>query len=145
MFERSLVSVNREIERLPVGERAAWQNRVRLVLAKAVAGAREEDAALDAGRHFGEGVAGLADGLLDGVKVIRPGEPGYDEAKRAAGALPVEWDLQLANELDKLNGAVSERVREVASGAAGAVSGIGVSLLPLAAVVLVAAYVFRRK
>lgn len=60
--------------------------------------------------------------LLDGVRVIRPGEPGYEEAKRAAqerdAKAPVEWDLALANWLDKAHGAVAQRAEQLAEGAA---------------------------
>jgi hypothetical protein len=57
-----------------------------------------------------------ANALLDGVKVIRPGEPGFDEAK-ANAVQPVEWDLAAANTLDALYVAVKERAEELANAA----------------------------
>jgi hypothetical protein len=63
-------------------------------------------------------------GLLDGVKVIRPGEPGFEEARaqevarlNAAQLSDVEWDLAFANWLDKVYGAASNRVAEVSTAA----------------------------
>lgn len=66
--------------------------------------------------------------LLKNVKVIRPGEPGYAEAvaaeaerKRLAAAPDVEWDLALANWLDRAYNTASDRVAEVATAAKDAV------------------------
>ena len=90
---------------LPPNERPAWD----LAIARAIAPTT---------------VSGGDGGLLDGVKVLRPGEPGYAEAvaaeaerKRLAKAPDVEWDLALANWLERAYSAASDRVADVATAA----------------------------
>lgn len=98
---------------------------------------RSERVQVDAALRRVTNVAG-AGGLLDGVKVIRPGEPGFDEALADEAARgQTEWDLTTANTVDAIYQAVAERVKELAGSAGSALSGGTWFLLALALVLLV--------
>lgn len=80
--------------------------------------------------------------LLDGTATVRvsggaSGGWGAEDVAAVEENSGTEWDLALANALDRAYGAVSDRVSEVAKKGADAVSQFGFSLWPLAAVVAV--------
>lgn len=100
-----LAKLRAMVAALPPNERPAWEQAIAQALAPTT-------------------VSGGDGGLLDGVKVLHPGEPGYAEAvaaeaerKRLANAPDVEWDLALANWLDRAYTAASDRVANVATAA----------------------------
>lgn len=100
--------------------------KVAAIRSMAMALPRREREALEAALSRLE-VGALGDSLLDGVKVVRPGEPGYDEAvKNAASPDPGDW-------VDATFDAVSERVKELG----GAVVSSGKWLLIVLAALLV--------
>lgn len=85
---------------LPPSERTPWEQAIAQAMAPTT-------------------VSGDGGGLLEGVRVIRPGEPGYAEAKAAEqarrGMSDVEWDLALANWAERAYDAASDRVAELAT------------------------------
>jgi hypothetical protein len=63
--------------------------------------------------------------LLEGVKVIRPGEPGYEEARAAAASRgQADVDLRVANTLDRMYRAVADRVTSLGGSALQAVESV---------------------
>jgi hypothetical protein len=96
--KQRLTRLSKAIRRLPARERPLWVARVAKKLREA------PNASVS-----GDG------GLLDGVKVIRPGDPGYEQARaNDANKSTAEWDLELANWLDRVYGVVSDRTKELA-------------------------------
>lgn len=92
-------------------------------LARSLPKDEREKVTIVLGRLMEPGVViGFENPLLKGVKVIRPGEPGYEEAKAQAAARgDVDSDLAVANALDGMYRAVSDRVKELGGAAVDAV------------------------